>query len=67
MYIFRITLSLFFPFSLAAPPDPAFLEWLMPQKGHCCGGEDIVIKGSKMTARKSKHCNVINIMLSSCI
>ena len=35
-----------------SPPDPAELDWVRPTHGHFRGGEEIVIKGSKMTSRK---------------
>lgn len=36
-----------------APPEGAELEWLIPEFGHTNGDERIVIKGTKMTCRKS--------------
>lgn len=40
-------------FDTGAPPEGAELEWLIPEYGHANGDEKIVIKGTKMTCRKS--------------
>ena len=45
----------FYP--VATAPEPAELDWLEPSRGHFGGQEVVVIKGSKMTSRKTVQCS----------
>lgn len=58
--LYAIRLELFVPFlycPVATAPEPAELDWLEPSRGHFGGQEVVVIKGSKMTSRKTKRCS----------